>query len=72
MPELPEVETVKRDLIRHVSGQKIEALRVVDARVIRDISAGQFKSRLTGRIIQNISRLIRVQFLIQLKETNHY
>lgn len=56
MPELPEVETVKRDLIRHVSGQKIEALRVVDARVIRDISAGQFKSRLTGRIIQNISR----------------
>ena len=56
MPELPEVETVKRDLIRHVSGQKIEALRIVDARVIRDISSGQFKSRLTGRTIQNISR----------------
>lgn len=56
MPELPEVETVKRDLIRDVSGQRIDALRVVDARVIRDISAARFKSRLTGRTIEHISR----------------
>lgn len=56
MPELPEVETVKRDLTRHVLGLRIETLQIVDARVIRDISAAQFKSRLTGRTIKAISR----------------
>ncbi len=56
MPELPEVETVKRDLTQSVLGNRIESLRVLDSRVIRDISPRQFAKRLTGRTIQDISR----------------
>lgn len=56
MPELPEVETVKRDLTLSVLGQKIDAVRVVDARVIRGIAPNPFKSRLKGRMIRDISR----------------
>lgn len=56
MPELPEVETVKRDLILSVLGKKIQAIRVLDARIIRDVSVKQFVALLTGRIIQDISR----------------
>ena len=56
MPELPEVETVKRDLAKSVLGQRIDAVRILDARVIRDIAPDQFKSRLKGRTIQDISR----------------
>lgn len=56
MPELPEVETVKRDLTQSVLGKRIETIRVIDGRVIRDISSQQFVKRLTGRTIQDISR----------------
>ena len=56
MPELPEVETVKRDLSQHVLGQRISAVRVLDARVIRGISQKQFIAGLKGRTIQDISR----------------
>lgn len=56
MPELPEVETVKRDLTQSVLGQKIESLRVLDSRVIRGISQPLFIKCLTGAMVQNISR----------------
>jgi formamidopyrimidine-DNA glycosylase len=56
MPELPEVETVKRDLTQSVLDRRIEGIRVLDGRVIRDISSQQFVKRLTGRTIKDISR----------------
>jgi formamidopyrimidine-DNA glycosylase len=51
MPELPEVETVRRGLERHVAGRTIETVTVLHPRAIRRHLAGpaEFASALTGR-----------------------
>ena len=56
MPELPEVETVKRDLARTALGLTIQDVRIIDPRIIRDIKPAQFKSRLKNQTIINITR----------------
>lgn len=55
MPELPEVETIARDLRRKILNQRIENITVYDARVIRQ-PAGQFVEGLKGRRLNKISR----------------
>jgi len=56
MPELPEVETIRRDLLPHVVGRTITAVRVAPGaeRVIRDDNA--FARRLAGRRIDALTR----------------
>ncbi|HEY0870404.1 MAG TPA: bifunctional DNA-formamidopyrimidine glycosylase/DNA-(apurinic or apyrimidinic site) lyase [Acidothermaceae bacterium] len=53
MPELPEVETVRRGLERHVVGRRISAVEVHHPRAIRRHVAGgkDFTTALTGRRI---------------------
>src|SRR5256885_10985086 len=61
MPELPEVETVVRDLRPQLSGRRIESLQVtrdqlVVGRLIRYPTARQFVQRLRGRTITSVAR----------------
>src|SRR5437868_9507098 len=61
MPELPEVETVVRDLRPQLSGRRIESLQVtrdqlVLGRLIRYPTARQFVQRLRGRTITSVTR----------------
>ncbi|HJZ02719.1 MAG TPA: DNA-formamidopyrimidine glycosylase family protein, partial [Streptosporangiaceae bacterium] len=51
MPELPEVETVRRGLEHHVSGRAIDTVRVLHPRSVRRhlAGAGDFEAALTGR-----------------------
>lgn len=56
MPELPEVETIKRDLEKKIVGQKIVQVLVYDRRVIRNSSSRGFIRNLTGKIVHGISR----------------
>jgi len=56
MPELPEVETIKRDLGKVISGKKITGVCVNNPRVIRQPSPAVFKRSLEGRTIKNILR----------------
>ncbi len=51
MPELPEVEVVRRGLEAHVLGRRIEAVEVIHPRPVRRHAAGavDFASRMTGR-----------------------
>ena len=58
MPELPEVETIRRDLLPHVVGRSITGVRVTPgaSRVIRDVASGAFAQRLTGRRINDLAR----------------
>ena len=56
MPELPEVETIKRDLERTILDQKIVNVTIHDGRVIREISLGNFVRKCQGRTIAAISR----------------
>ena len=58
MPELPEVEVVRRGLARFVQGRTIETVDVLHPRAIRRHEPGpdDFAARLTGRRIQAVSR----------------
>ena len=53
MPELPEVEVVRRGLADHVVGRRIVAVRVLDVRSLRRHAPGpeDFALRLTGRVV---------------------
>jgi formamidopyrimidine-DNA glycosylase len=58
MPELPEVEVVRRGLERLVVGRTIESVRVLNTRSIRRHLLGpqDFADRLTGRVIAGARR----------------
>jgi formamidopyrimidine-DNA glycosylase len=56
MPELPEVETIKRDLEERIVGLKIQKIEIRDARVIRGISKEQFTKSLRGQTFTDIHR----------------
>ena len=56
MPELPEVETIRRDLLREIRGTVFEEIMILDARVIRGIAPDEFVRQLVGRKIRDIGR----------------
>ncbi|MFA6357463.1 MAG: DNA-formamidopyrimidine glycosylase [Candidatus Omnitrophota bacterium] len=56
MPELPEVETIKRDLEKTILGKKIVEVCVHNAKVIREPSPVAFKNLLKGKAIKSIFR----------------
>ena len=56
MPELPEVETIKRDLDQVVVGKKIIRVSVYNPKVIRQPSSLKFKQGLTGARINRVLR----------------
>ncbi len=62
MPELPEVETIKRDLQKVILGKKITGVRVHNPAVIRQPSAAEFIRSLEGATIKSILR--RAKLLI--------
>jgi len=51
MPELPETETIARDLDREVSGARIAAVRVTRPDVLREVSARDLARRAKGAVI---------------------
>ena len=63
MPELPEVETIKRDLERIIAGKKIVGVCVHDSRVIKQPSLRKFKEGLSGVRVNNILRRAKVLIL---------
>jgi formamidopyrimidine-DNA glycosylase len=56
VPELPETETIARDLDRAVTGRTITSVRVVRADVLREVSARQFVRRVAGTRIDRCWR----------------
>lgn len=62
MPELPEVETVRRGLQSLVVGQTIRYVHVRLPRIIRYPSVEEFSKRLVGRTIESVDR--RGKYLI--------
>ncbi|MFC2025301.1 bifunctional DNA-formamidopyrimidine glycosylase/DNA-(apurinic or apyrimidinic site) lyase [Chloroflexota bacterium] len=62
MPELPEVETVKNELLPYVAGHCITGVTLIWEGIVRQPSAGEFCSRLIGQCITGITR--RGKYLI--------
>lgn len=56
MPELPEVETVRRSLADHVVSQRIEDLVVRDDYVLRGQSVQEFRDGLVGQVFEKSCR----------------
>ena len=56
MPELPEVETICRDLQKEIQGVCIEEARIYDARVVRAPSPADFIKRLRSKTVSAVSR----------------
>src|SRR5256886_17170926 len=58
MPELPEVETVRRGLEHHVVGRTVDTVRVLHPRAVRRQPAGpaEFESALEGRGLDRARR----------------
>lgn len=63
MPELPEVETIKRELEKTVLGKKIADVVINNSKVIRQLSSSEFKKDVTGSTINNILRKAKVLVL---------
>lgn len=63
MPELPEVETIKRDLEKVILGKKITEVCVHNPKVIREPSVGKFKEGLTNVTVKNILRKAKILIL---------
>lgn len=55
MPELPEVEAVRRSLLPHLIGKKIEKVEVLHKKTTRETN--DFDKRLLGKTFQNIDRI---------------
>ncbi|MDQ3759905.1 MAG: bifunctional DNA-formamidopyrimidine glycosylase/DNA-(apurinic or apyrimidinic site) lyase [Actinomycetota bacterium] len=62
MPELPEVETIRRQLEPVVVGKKITAARVLDERWTRPFEPRDVEQAVTGRAVESVGR--RGKYLI--------
>lgn len=56
MPELPEVETIRRQLAPMIEGRRIAEVLVSDPRLVAPTAPRRFADRLTGRRIENAGR----------------
>ncbi|MGH2968108.1 MAG: bifunctional DNA-formamidopyrimidine glycosylase/DNA-(apurinic or apyrimidinic site) lyase [Solirubrobacteraceae bacterium] len=56
MPELPEVETIRRHLAPHVEGRRLERLRVLDARWSRPLAPPELEAAVEGRAVERLGR----------------
>ena len=56
MPELPEVETIRRQLAPDVEGRRIDRVEIVDERLTRPVSVDVVTRGVAGRRIESVGR----------------
>ncbi len=56
MPELPEVETIRRTLAPHLEGRTITGTEVMTPASLRGLSPEEFRSQVIGRAIEGVHR----------------
>jgi len=70
VPELPEVETIRRHLAPHVEGRVLEALEVLDARWCSPVAGDEIAAAVEGRRVEALAR--RGKYLIwELEDDVH-
>jgi formamidopyrimidine-DNA glycosylase len=70
MPELPEVETIRRNLAPHVDGRTLETLEVLDERWCRPLAGNELAAAVEGRTVERLSR--RGKYLVWELEDDAY
>lgn len=56
MPELPEVETIRRQLAPLVEGRRLRRVEVLDERWSRPLAPGELQDALRGRLVEGLGR----------------
>ncbi len=56
MPELPEVETIRRGLAAHVEGRVLRRLQVLDERWCRPLAPAELADAVEGRAVERLGR----------------
>ena len=69
MPELPEVENIRRELDLSVAGKEIEACKVLRSSVIRNTEACYFEAVMRSNAIERFER--RGKYLLGAMRTGH-
>ncbi len=70
MPELPEVETIRRQLAPHVEGRTLTELEILDARWCLPLDPGAVRDALEGRRVERLAR--RGKYLVwELEDDAH-
>jgi len=64
MPELPEIETIRQDMIKKVKGKKIVNVDLRNPKNIKIPSSVEFKREIEGKVIQDIKRKGKYLILI--------
>jgi formamidopyrimidine-DNA glycosylase len=56
VPELPEVETIRRQLAPHVEGRTLTGVEILDPRWTRPDAPGPVQAALHGRVVEDVGR----------------
>ena len=56
MPELPEVETIRRQLAPHLEGRTLQRVEILDPRWTRPIAPAEVEDQLRGRRVARVGR----------------
>jgi len=56
MPELPEVETIRRDLHRKVKDKEIKFVTVNTPKIVKELPISEFCTQIEGKVFKNINR----------------
>jgi formamidopyrimidine-DNA glycosylase len=70
VPELPETETIARDLDAQISGRSITAAHVIKPDVLREVTASELAARVTGVTIRRCWRRAKL-VVIDLSTGDH-
>jgi formamidopyrimidine-DNA glycosylase len=70
VPELPEVETIRRHLAPHVERRTLRALEILDERWSRPLAGAELSAALEGRVIERLGR--RGKYLVWELEDEAY
>jgi formamidopyrimidine-DNA glycosylase len=70
MPELPEVETIRRHLAPHLEGRTLRALEILDERWCRPLAPAELADAVTSRRVDRLSR--RGKYLVWELEDDVY
>jgi len=70
MPELPEVETIRRQLAPHLEGRRIERVEVLDARWCEPAAPEELADAVEGRRVESIDRRGKY-FDVELEDELH-
>ena len=62
MPELPEVETIRRDLTKVIVGKKITDVKVINSRAVK-VNADSFRKSLLNKKVKDIERIGKLMML---------